>query len=158
MPSGVDCSPDDTTVRRKKSLGNRTAQTRMHTRLVFSTSVAHGAADGAMEAFLQVEAAHASTVWDEKVKSKWRRLCFQVHAGRQGVVDRWVSHLARQLAARCWRGARAGCTRLSVATLQRRWELCSMRCGSVSRRHGGRGVHFQVRVQDGGEAVQGLEQ
>jgi hypothetical protein len=59
-----------------------------------------GPEDGGMEAFLQVEAAHAGTIWEEKTKSKWRRSCFQVHAGRQGVVDRWVSHLdrtARQL-------------------------------------------------------------
>jgi hypothetical protein len=59
-----------------------------------------GAADGGMEAFLQVEAADAGTIWEEKIKSKWRRSCFQMHAGRQGVVDRWVSHLdrtARQL-------------------------------------------------------------
>jgi hypothetical protein len=53
-----------------------------------------------MEAFLQVEAAHAGTIWEEKTKSKWRRSCFLVHAGRQGVVDRWVSHqdrMTRQL-------------------------------------------------------------
>jgi hypothetical protein len=76
-----------------------------------------------MEAFLHVEAAHAGTICEEKTKPKWRRSCFQVHAGRQGVVDRWMPHLdrtARQLVP-CGRSLLAwGSSRFHTATLQRR--------------------------------------
>jgi hypothetical protein len=69
-----------------------------------------------------VEGAHAGTIWDEQAKPKWRLLCIQVHARRQGAWTAgcptwtaWPGSWCRA-ATRCWRGARASSARPSEAT------------------------------------------
>jgi hypothetical protein len=129
MPSGAECPPDAPNKRRQKRTGQHK---RACTDAWPSSHVCdlQGAAYGGMEAFLQVEAAQAGTVWEKKTKSKWRRSCFQVHA--KGVPPGPHGPAAGVGWPPAAGVARASSTRPSVATLQRRWELCSMRCGSVS--------------------------
>jgi hypothetical protein len=58
-----------------------------------------------LEAYIQAEADHASSIWREKTMTRWRRSEFLVHAGRQSVANRWAVATLRRVQGGGPRGA-----------------------------------------------------
>jgi hypothetical protein len=133
MPSGADCPPEVT--KRTMEEENRTGQTRMHTGLAFITGRC-GRRHGGFPASGNCPHRHhlgredqvqvASVVFSGSRRAARGRGPLGVPPGARRPGS-WC-----RAAAHCWPGARASSTRPSEATLRRRWELCSVRCGSGS--------------------------